>query len=226
MIPTVDRAPLEIYGRALPRLVEDAEPVVLLSALSADPAAAGAPASMPVLPAAAVAGDHPWAELMPLLKNASADPAGAPLRPMQAADLAHDATARRLLQISSAPAGAKVFTNAGPDAICETPCSVQVVKGNYTVRLALPGYEDAQESVMIGTADRELMLALSPVRGNVIVETATPAPLTVNGQPVANTPAELALVPGLYRIGADLGGTRSERVITVKPGAKLRLQLK
>jgi hypothetical protein len=145
---------------------------------------------------------------------------------MQAADLAHGAAARRLLQVSSVPAGAKVFTNAGPDAICETPCSIQVVKGNYTIRLALPGYEEAQESVTIAAVDRELSLALAPVRGNVVVESPAPVALTVNGQPVANTPAELALVPGLYRIGADFGASKQERVLMVKPGARLRLQIK
>jgi hypothetical protein len=49
MIPTVDRAPLEIYGRALARLVEDAEPVVLLSSLAVDAANASPAAGMPVL---------------------------------------------------------------------------------------------------------------------------------------------------------------------------------
>jgi hypothetical protein len=34
------------------------------------------------------------------------------------------------------------------------------------------------------------------------------------------------LAPGLYRIGADFGGSKSERAITVKPGARLHLQFK
>ncbi len=205
----------------MPKLVEDGAPVVLLSSLAAEPTA---PASMPALSQPAVAGDHPWAELAPLLQKAAADPATAPGRPMQAADLAHDAAARRLLQVSSIPAGAKVFTGAGPDAVCETPCSIQVLKGSYTVRLALPGYEEAQESVTVGASDKEVMLALAPVRGIVIVETPAQAALTVNGQPVATAPAELALVPGLHRIGVEAGGVKQERVIMVKPGARLRLQ--
>jgi hypothetical protein len=221
MLPPIDKSPLEIYGRALPRLVEDAEPVVLLASLSADPAG-GPAAAMPLLSAAAVAGDHPWAELAPLLQKATLDPSNAPARPMQAADLAHDAGTRRLLQVSSSPAGARIFLSTGPDAVCETPCSIQVLKGNYTVRLSLPGYTDAEEQVLIGTADREVLLALQPVRGSVIVESASPVAITVNGQQVATSPAELSFAPGLYRIGA---GT-SERTITVKPGARLRLQFK
>jgi hypothetical protein len=59
-----------------------------------------------------------------------------------------------------------------------------------------------------------------------MVEAPAPAAITVNGQAVATSPAELALVPGLYRIGADLGASKPERVITVKPGARLRLQFK
>ena len=162
----------------------------------------------------------------PLLRKTAADPATAQARPMQAADLAHDATSRRLLQVSSMPSGARVFINAGPDAVCETPCSIQVLKGNYTVRLTLPAYEEAQESVTVGAADKEVLLPLSPVRGIVLVETPAQAALTVNGQPVANAPAELALVPGLYRIAADSGGSKQERMIMVKPGARLRLQFK
>jgi hypothetical protein len=225
MIPTVDKAPLEIYGRALPRLVEDAEPVVLLASLAAD-ATAGTAATLPALPAAAIAGDRPWAELLPLLQKATASSANAPLRPMQAADLAHDAGTRRLLQVSSSPAGAKIFVNTGPDAVCETPCSIQVLKGSYKVRVSLTGYTDAEEAVTIGTADREVLLALAPVRGNVIVDTPAQGQVIVNGQPVANAPAELALAPGLYRIGADLGAAKPERLVTVKPGARLRLTFK
>lgn len=224
LIPTIDKAPLEIYGRALPRLVEDAEPVVLLASLAADAPPGSPAATMPALSAPAVAGDHPWAELAPLLRKVSLDPSSAPVRPMQAADLAHDAGTRRLLQVSSSPAGAKIFANSNPDVVCETPCTIQLLKGDYTIRVSMPGFEDAQEAVTIGTADRELMLALAPVRGNVSVEAAAQAAVTVNGQSVATGPAELALAPGLYRIGADVGGARRERTITVKPGARLRLQ--
>jgi len=50
--------------------------------------------------------------------------------------------------------------------------------------------------------------------------------LLINGQPVAPAPGELALVPGLYRIGVDFGASKTERTITVKPGARLKLQFK
>jgi hypothetical protein len=37
---------------------------------------------------------------------------------------------------------------------------------------------------------------------------------------------ELALIPGLHVISADFGSGSRERVLMVKPGARLRVQLK
>ena len=48
----------------------------------------------------------------------------------------------------------------------------------------------------------------------------------VNGQAVATGSSELALAPGLYRIGADFGASKPERVVAVKAGARLRLEFK
>ena len=70
-------------------------------------------------------------------------------------------------------------------------------------------------------------LALKPLRGSVIVELVGQGTLLINDQRVdAPASAELALVPGLYRFSADFGAGKRSRLVTVKPGARLRLQLR
>ena len=47
----------------------------------------------------------------------------------------------------------------------------------------------------------------------------------VNGTAIVNqAPTEISLVPGLYRVGADFGAASRERLILIKPGARLRLR--
>lgn len=59
-----------------------------------------------------------------------------------------------------------------------------------------------------------------PDRGSIIVDTAPPVEVLINGMPVSNaTPVELSLQPGLYRIA--IAGR--EREVNLKPRARLRL---
>lgn len=223
LIPTVDLAQFEIYGRSLPRLVDDPEPVVLLAALAADRDPAAPASAIPALGAPAIAGDRPWSELKALWERPVVDlPKAA--RPVQAATLLGNSKVRRMITVTSEPDGAKVFSTQSSEPLCETPCSVQATEGKYTLRVSLTGFEDQQEEIATAGADREFKTSLVPVRGSVSVETPSPAKLTVNGTPgAAEAPAELSLLPGLYRISADLGSGPRERVVNVKPGARLRI---
>jgi hypothetical protein len=225
LIPRVNAGPLEIYSRALPKLVDDPVPVFLLAALSADVSASPQNLQLPALGAPAIAGDHPWSELEALLQQPALITGPKPPRPVQAADLAAGARTRRLLLVTSDPAGAQVFAADQPNSICETPCSVRIPDGTHSFRLTLAGYQDHQQNVKIAGMDAELTIPLSAMRGSVIVETQAPAALKVNGIPaMASSPAELSLLPGLYRIQVESGALARERLITVKPGARLRLQ--
>ena len=223
LIPPVDRAQFEIYGRSLPRLADDPEPVVLLAALAADRDPASPAPVPPALGAPAIAGDRPWSELKSLWDRPATDAAKA-ARPLQAANLIGNPRVRRIITVTSEPAGAKVFSADHPEPLCETPCSVQASEGKYTLRFSLPGFQDEQEEIATAGADRELKASLVPTRGSVIVETPAPAKLTINGTPdAAESPAELSLLPGLHRISADFGSGLRERVVNVKPGARLRI---
>jgi hypothetical protein len=224
LIPPVDPAAFDIYSRPLPRLTDDRQPVVLLASLSADPGAAAQNVAPPPLSAPAIAGEHPWTELKTLLDRNAAGSGTQQARPMQAADLAPNARVRRVILVTTEPPGAKVFSADLPDPLCETPCSVQVSEGKYPLRVSLPGYQEEKQTIHTAGADREFRASLVPVRGSVVLETPSPAAVTINGTPApAQSPVELALLPGLYRIGADWGAGRRERLLNVKPGARLRL---
>ena len=225
MIPPVNEGSMEILARPLPRLVQDAEPVVLLAALSMNPADAAQANALPVLPAPRIAGESPWQELSQLRGAvAPTDPTKPQDHPVQAADISPGARMHHTLQVTSEPPGARVFASTSTESICQTPCEIQAALGSHTLRVNLPGYEDEIKVVHITAAKAELALVLKPIRGSVLVETSAAATLKVNDTTIANpAPVELALIPGLYRVTADFGGTAHERTVNVKPGAKLHL---
>jgi len=227
LVPPVDAGSMEILARPLPTLVQDPEPVLLLAALSMNPADAAQANALPVLSAPRIAGENPWRELSQLRgAMASADATKPQDHPVQTADISAGARTHHLLQVTSEPPGARVFASTGSESICQTPCDIQTALGSHTLRVNLLGYEDEIKVVHITAAKAELLVALKPIRGNVLVETSGPATLKVNDTTIANpAPVELALIPGVYRVTADFGTTARERTVNVKPGAKLHLTL-
>ena len=229
MIPQVDRKPLEIYARPLPKLVDDPDPVVLLASLAADAPVKDAP--LPALAPPSVPGENPWLELASIkTRVVPAAASVSPPRAPQTVDLAADA-ASHVLQVTSQPAAARVFLASqtlpnSTEPVCETPCNLRLAEDEYSIRVALSGYQDSEQTIQLTNDLQDLTVPLALLRGSVIVETPTPAALRVNGTPAgAQSPAELSLAPGLYRIGADFGTRTEERLLNVKPGARLRLEL-
>jgi tetratricopeptide (TPR) repeat protein len=227
LVPPVEAGSMEILARPLPTLVQDPEPVVLLAALSLNPADAAQASALPVLAAPRIAGENPWRELSQLRGTmATADATKRQDHPVQTADISAGARTRHLVQVTSEPSGARVFASTSSESICQTPCDIQAALGSHTLRVSLLGYEDEIKVVHITAAKAELPLVLKAIRGSVLVETSGPATLKVNDTTIANpAPVELALIPGLYRVTADFGATARERTINIKPGAKLHLTL-
>jgi tetratricopeptide (TPR) repeat protein len=222
LIPKVDTTTMELLTRPLPKLIQDTEPVLLLAALSATP---GDSATLPELPPLRIAGEHPWREIQQLLATR---PAEAPAEvAMQTAELSSGGKVRRPLQVTSKPLGARLFVGESPHPVCETPCTIQAAAGSYNVRATLAGYRDEAREVRVGLKGADLEISLELIRGNVLIEAPGATALRVNGSALApQQTAEWSLVPGLYRIAADFGPTTRERILNVKPGARLRLELR
>jgi PEGA domain len=222
LLPRVDMASFEVLSRPLPRMVSDSEPIVLLAALDASRSEDAPPVPLPQLPPPRIAGDHPWAEL-----RAPRAPSAPPVKAepqRQTAEIPGNPRTRRLLSVTTEPAGASIFFEGEP--VCVSPCDIQAPTGPHELRFALEGFEGRVTTVTVAGPQTNVDLPLMVARGAVIVESPTPAPITVNGVAAgAATPVEISLAPGLYRI-ATQGGTGQEQFITVKPGARLRLALK
>jgi len=71
LLPPIDQSEMERLARPLPRLVTDKEPVVLLIALSANPADRPPITALPTLPAPRITGENPWHELSQLRTDAA-----------------------------------------------------------------------------------------------------------------------------------------------------------
>jgi tetratricopeptide (TPR) repeat protein len=236
LIPAVDRKLLEIYTRPLPKLIDDADPVLLLASLAADTPVKDPP--LPALGPPTLRGENPWQEIASIRPRAGVPPAVNAPRTVQTVNLASaDAASPHVLQVTSQPDGAHVFLAPQADGVvpvadllaqpnCETPCNLQLAEGEYSLRLVLAGYQDVQQTVQLAADIQDLSVPLLVLRGTVIVEAAVPVELLVNGMPAGTqSPAELSLVPGLYEIGARFGSKTVERLLNVKPGARLKLEL-
>jgi tetratricopeptide (TPR) repeat protein len=216
-LPAIDRKALEIYTRPLPKLVDDSEPVVVLAALAAD---APASVTMPALSVPAVSGDNPWREAMAVQARAE----NASPRVVQKADLAVGVAEVPTLHVGSDPAGARVYIGNVTDATCDTPCDVRLAAGEYLVRVSMAGYRESQQSVQVKAETEDLNVPLEVLRGSVILESKAES-VKVNGNLVAvdTLPTELSFAPGLCRVGADFGSGYRERLVMIKPGARLKL---
>jgi hypothetical protein len=79
LLPRIDPSEMELLARPLPKLVSDAEPVVLLSAFAANAADPPQSAGLPDLPAPRIPGESPWREIgqlrtEPVVANTTAQP--------------------------------------------------------------------------------------------------------------------------------------------------------
>lgn len=227
MIPAVDTSNMELLARPLPRLVQDPEPVTLLAALSVTPADPAA-LQLPELPAPRIAGEHPWREAQQLLSARLPEaPAVAIERPVASAEIPGAGKVRRSLQVITQPAGARVFVGDSAEPACETPCTLHAAPAIYSLRLSLAGYRDEIREARVSASGGEVEVPLELIRGNIVVEAPGGAGLKVNGTAVPGQfPFELALAPGLYRIGVDFGQGVRERAVNVKPAARLRLEFR
>jgi hypothetical protein len=224
VVPAVDVAALELLTRPLPKLINDAEPVVLLSTLSANPAEASAPA--PELPVPKINAENAWREISQTPAARPVENAATPQsdRPMATRDISPAAKVHRSIQVTSQPAGARIFNGDDAEAACETPCTLQAGPGAYKLQLHLPGYRPETREVQVAAKNLEVDVPMTVVRGSVIVEAPPDAVLRVDGTVIPNpAPVELSLLPGLHRITIEKSGTIRDRVVNLKPEARLRL---
>jgi hypothetical protein len=231
LVPQVDTSNMELLARPLPKLVPDTEPVVLLAALSANPAEAVA-AALPELAAPKISAENPWRDLGQLAAVRPADPATTAAavpadRPMQTGDISQGARVHRGIQVTSQPAGARITVDEGQQPVCETPCTIQAAAGTYLLHLSLAAYRAEMREVKVATKAVEVEVPLALIRGNVVLQAPPAATLKVNGAAVPNpAPVELSLIPGLYRLSAEVGGAVRERTVNVKPDARLQVEWK
>jgi len=225
MLPAVQNTETEILARESPRLLDDVAPVTLIDSLSREPVVAAAAVLPTLAPALPASGQRPMRELELLWKQRQY-PAGAVAPAVAQADRAKNPKTARNVTIKSTPPGAQLFYDEDEDPLCVAPCTVRLSPGAHGLRIRMENHEDLDETVISTNRDGEQLYTLTPRRGSVLIESNAPAMIVVNDRPtLISTPNEIALVPGLYKIGLDFGGIRAERSLAVKPSARLRLSL-
>jgi hypothetical protein len=223
LLPQIDKQRMAILVRPLPRLIEDKDPVALLESFAAD-APAGAQPMLPAIPASRFTVEGFWRELNEQGRATSATPEAK--EPALSSAVLAQSPGTRVLAISSTPAGARVFVGAALESPCQTPCELRAAAGTYAIRAALPGYEEEIQAVRLISRRGEVNFTLKSVRGYVTLSTGTPAAVRLNATPLlASLPAQLALIPGLYRFTAQAAERTDERTLNVRAGARLKVVL-
>jgi formylglycine-generating enzyme required for sulfatase activity len=133
------------------------------------------------------------------------------------------------VDIASSPPGARIYVDDEP--LGETPATVEVLAGERTIQLSLPGHRGWRDIVDVEALhDFSLgTISLEPADGILNVASDPPrARVTVDGQYRGETPVELELRPGdSYRVQLFKPGYESaSRTVRVGSDAAERLDLR
>lgn len=126
------------------------------------------------------------------------------------------------ITISSDPAGATVLVDDAPAG--KTPAAFEILEGERTLTLTLPGYASVQEDLVVEAGiDQDLeTFTLVPATG-VLSLSSQPsgANVSVDGEFAGQTPLDLELEPALqHRISLSKAGyRRASETITMKAGS-------
>jgi hypothetical protein len=131
------------------------------------------------------------------------------------------------LDISSAPAGARVFINKTPKGT--TPCSEKLEEGKYDVRVEKDGYHKFEKTCYV-TRNKSVsvkadLLLLPCVLG--ITTKPSGSRVFIDGKQVSDSPVTLdTLSPGKHTVKAERDGyDPAESEITLSPGQKSDISL-
>ena len=128
------------------------------------------------------------------------------------------------LTVSSNVAGAQVYLNNAP--VGTAPLSLRVDRGNYSVRVSAPGYQDYLASVNVAGPTAVNAVLQGDLFQLAVNCNVAGAQIYVNNAPVGTAPFIGAFAPGSYAVRASAPGySDSSRVIHLYRNETLSLVL-
>ncbi len=131
------------------------------------------------------------------------------------------------LTVKTTPPGANIFINNIPRG--KTPSKLKLERGEYNLRVGIPGYSDYKEKVSILNDKLSVVnVNLQELPGSIKIVTIPPgSELTVNGKQYNNTPTTLKnLKPGEYKIVVSHNKyDTSTRTVTIAAGQELTVKI-
>ncbi len=125
------------------------------------------------------------------------------------------------ISIISSPGGATATVDGHPEMACTTPCTINVLPGKHTVAVTLPGYGIEHRDIFVGSYPMEMQAVVLRATGGTLMLTSEPqgAQVMVDGRATGqNTPAEVTLRPGTYRITVSKDGKQATQTVEVRTG--------
>jgi serine/threonine protein kinase len=125
------------------------------------------------------------------------------------------------VSIITSPGGATATLDGNPEMACTTPCKIDALPGRHTVAVTLPGYGIEHREIFVGSYPLEMQAVVLHMTGGTLMLTSEPqgAQVMVDGRSTGqNTPAELTLRPGTYRITVEKDGKQATQTVEVRTG--------
>jgi len=123
--------------------------------------------------------------------------------------------------VITSPAGATAMLDGRHETACSTPCSVDAAPGRHTVSIVKPGYQAEHRDVAVGSGPLELPIVILRATQGTLWITSSPAgaAITINGKRFPqNTPAQIPLPPGSYRVVVEKNGEQNTSALEIRNG--------
>jgi serine/threonine-protein kinase len=123
--------------------------------------------------------------------------------------------------VISSPAGASATLDGRPDAVCTTPCTLDVAPGRHNISLVLPGYQVERREFEVASDPVELPAIVLRAPGGTLMLSSVPegASVLINGKATGKTtPAQIQLPLGSYRVTVEHEGHQASHTVDMRSG--------
>src|SRR5580658_3934916 len=106
------------------------------------------------------------------------------------------------VRLVTVPDGAAVTIDNSPDAVCQSPCNMDLAAGKHRIQAKKEGYYQLTKDFEVDGQQPEIAFALDQIVGSVIIETVPAgASISVDGKPrPGTTPVTIQLPVGQYKV--------------------------
>ncbi len=124
--------------------------------------------------------------------------------------------------VTTHPPGATAALEGQPETECRTPCNIEASTGQHRVIVTMEGHHTEYRDVTVSGRPIEVPLVTMRPMGGTLMLSSVPAgaAIFIDGRRWnQNTPAQIALRPGTYKITLEKDGARVAESVEIRNGS-------